>query len=112
MPKRPAELALPAPGDLEVFQFEVAGEEYTVLSFSVPQPQLPAGLSLAEQNVVRAVLDGDSNAEIAARRKTSKHTVANQLRSIYGKLGVSGRSELIRHCVDASQAQPKNLARR
>ena len=41
---------------------------------------------------------GASLKEIAVSRNTSPYTVANQLRSIYAKLGVSNRLELIARC--------------
>ena len=44
--------------------------------------------------MVRLLLDGKSNKAIAAARATSERTVANQLASIYRKLGVNSRSEL------------------
>ncbi len=45
--------------------------------------------------MVLAVLAGKSNADIARARDTSTRTVANQLASIYGKLGISSRHELV-----------------
>lgn len=41
------------------------------------------------------LLDGQSNAEIAARRGRSARTVANQVAAVLRKLGVSSRIELI-----------------
>jgi DNA-binding NarL/FixJ family response regulator len=51
-------------------------------------------LTVAEREVVAGVLNGRSNAAIAAARRTSTRTVANQLAAIYRKLGVSSRWEL------------------
>lgn len=55
---------------------------------------LPPSLSTAEREVVRAVLAGCSNLEIASTRGTSAKTVGNQLHAIYRKLGVGSRHEL------------------
>lgn len=52
-------------------------------------------LSSAERAVVQALLRGLSDREIAIERGTSERTVANQLRSIFKKLGVASRAELI-----------------
>ncbi len=52
-------------------------------------------LSSAERAVVQALLRGLSDREIAIERGTSERTVANQLRSIFRKLGVASRAELI-----------------
>lgn len=65
-----------------------------VWTIEVEAVALPKDLTEAEAEVVRLVLDGRSNKEIAAARATSERTVANQLASIYRKLGVNSRSEL------------------
>jgi DNA-binding CsgD family transcriptional regulator len=73
----------------------VGGTEYVVLVIPERAGQAPrADLTAAERAVAAMVVEGLSNAAIAARRKTSARTVANQLRSIYGKFGVSSRLEL------------------
>jgi DNA-binding CsgD family transcriptional regulator len=76
------------------FRFE--GDEFAVLS-------LPAGvrdatkvpLSEAERAVLSLVLAGLGNAEIAKRRGRSPRTIANQVASIFRKLSVSSRFELL-----------------
>jgi DNA-binding CsgD family transcriptional regulator len=86
------------PTGLETYEFEVAGDEFAVFTFPIPEVKPPSGLSVAESEVARAVVEGQSNKEIAVKRGTSPYTVANQLRSIYAKLGVSNRLELIARC--------------
>lgn len=61
---------------------------------SVAKTPLPAVLSESEQEIVHAMLAGSRNAEIAELRSTSPKTVANQLYTIYRKLGVGSRDEL------------------
>ena len=51
----------------------------------------------AELAVAGLVVDGLSQADIAGRRRTSKRTVANQVGSIFRRVGVSGRIELLCH---------------
>src|SRR5262249_35598301 len=53
------------------------------------------GLSDAEQAVVTGLLDGKRIAAIARERGTSPRTVSNQIASVYRKLGVSSRREVI-----------------
>jgi DNA-binding NarL/FixJ family response regulator len=89
---------LPAPADLEAYTFCVDDDQYVVFAFALPQLTPPQNLTAAEHDVALAVLAGASNREIALRRGTSERTVANQLRSIYSKLGISGRIDLIRCC--------------
>jgi len=52
------------------------------------------GLTRREFDIVRAVLDGDTNREIAARLKISENTVKRHLMHIFNKMGVSTRVEL------------------
>jgi DNA-binding CsgD family transcriptional regulator len=53
-----------------------------------------ARLSPAEREVVALLLQGRDNASIARLRGTSVRTIANQVASIFSKLGVHSRSEL------------------
>jgi DNA-binding NarL/FixJ family response regulator len=53
------------------------------------------GLTEAERDVVAAWVEGESAAEIANTRGTSVGTVRAQVRTIYRKLSVSSRSELL-----------------
>lgn len=52
------------------------------------------GLTRAEEEVLALVLDGYDNASIAATRRTSARTTANQVASIFRKLRVASRAEL------------------
>jgi DNA-binding NarL/FixJ family response regulator len=56
--------------------------------------QTVAGLTTAEEEVLKLLLLGQDNASIAEARKTSPRTTANQIASIFRKLGVSSRAEL------------------
>jgi DNA-binding CsgD family transcriptional regulator len=53
-----------------------------------------AELTASERAVVVLALSGCSNASIANQRGSTARTVANQLASVYRKLGISGRREL------------------
>jgi DNA-binding CsgD family transcriptional regulator len=98
-------LDVPAPRGLQASTFSLKDDEYAVLSFPLPELRIPRGLSRAEEDVVRAVLEGQSNAQIARARGTSSNTVANQLRSIYAKLGISGRVDLVGRCFSKRPAR-------
>jgi len=65
-----------------------------VVSFAVPRPKL-AELTRAERGVLGGLLRGLSLRRIAADRGTSPATVGHQAESIYRKLGVHSRSELV-----------------
>ena len=57
-------------------------------------PDAPASLTRSELAVLVLVRAGLSNGEVAARRGRSARTVANQVASIFAKLGVRSRLEL------------------
>lgn len=73
------------------------GREHAVVEL---EPRSDAGDLLAaltphERQVAALAREGLSNGEIARRRGTAERTVANQLASIYRKLGISSRAELL-----------------
>lgn len=77
-------------------QLEPAGEDSArvVVRLTDAYPA-PPPLSSVEQTLLRGLMCGLHNAEIAADRGTSRRTVANQLGSVFRKFGVSGRGELL-----------------
>jgi two-component system, NarL family, nitrate/nitrite response regulator NarL len=52
------------------------------------------GLTRRELDIIRAVLDGDTNRQIAVRLTISENTVKRHLMHTYNKMGVSSRVEL------------------
>jgi DNA-binding NarL/FixJ family response regulator len=54
-------------------------------------------LTPRERDVVRLVADGFANREVAQQLGLSTHTVKNYLFSIFDKIGVSSRAELVMH---------------
>jgi DNA-binding CsgD family transcriptional regulator len=81
-----------APRDLQALESEDG--EVIVLSFSLAASPA-ASLTPAESAVAAHLLEGRTNAEIARLRRTSARTVANQVGSVYRKLGVTSRLELV-----------------
>lgn len=71
-----------------------------ILALTDTPLRIPAELTEAEREVTRLVYEGHSNPEIAARRGTATRTVANQLQSIYRKLNIVSREELIARLTD------------
>lgn len=80
--------------DLELFEVNVGGESYVVMSLSTGTTGPMEELSAAEREVAGDAASGMSNAAIAKKRGRSPRTIANQLASIFRKLGVSSRAEL------------------
>jgi DNA-binding NarL/FixJ family response regulator len=70
------------------------GAQGYVVSVEIPGATFRERLSDSEWQVARLSIEGQSHAGVAEARGTSLRTVANQLASVFAKLGVSGRSEL------------------
>jgi DNA-binding CsgD family transcriptional regulator len=70
--------------------FQLGDDDYVV--FVMPSVE---ALTCAEEQVVRLIVEGRSNDEIARVRRTATRTVANQVAHIFRKLGVDRRAELV-----------------
>ena len=80
-------------------------------TFSFPETIAMSCLSKREQDVVRSVVEGLTNREIAHQLKLTEHTVKNYLFRIFDKLGVSSRVELVLHAFSvASSTKSAGLA--
>jgi DNA-binding NarL/FixJ family response regulator len=76
---------------------ETMGAVVDTLVASESQPQSPEkrfGLTPRERDVLRLVVEGDSNRSIATRLGVGEYTVKHHLTSIFDKTGVSNRLEL------------------
>jgi DNA-binding CsgD family transcriptional regulator len=91
---RRARAALEPPPGTQAHLVEVGGEELLVFRVPLRRVTLDESLSDAEREVAALALAGLSNSEIGRRRGTSERTVANQMATIFRKLGVRSRSEL------------------
>ena len=87
-----AQAQVPTPADLVVVKD--LGDT-VVLSFPEEIPRFPPGLTESQRDVARRVFEGQSAREIAQARGSSPRTIGNQLESIYRKLGVTSRVELV-----------------
>ena len=84
-----------ATAQLSASPLDAAGEGYVLVSWSMSPPANWDALTRAELAVATALIEGASNREIAAARGSSVRTVANQVASIFRKLGVRSRGELV-----------------
>jgi DNA-binding CsgD family transcriptional regulator len=82
-------------GPISVGHFKWNAGHYVLIELDNSASAIGIELTSIERELVGSVADGLSNKDIAAHRKTSPHTVANQLARLYRKLGVSGRAALI-----------------
>ena len=81
------------PSGLRSRHLRLDGDEVLIVSFPLASAPLPS-LTSAERDVALRALAGASNREIAVARGSSERTVANQLSSIFKKLGIGSRAEL------------------
>jgi DNA-binding CsgD family transcriptional regulator len=86
---------LDAPAGLVATRLDLGPDAFALLEWPIPRSAAPLSLSSAEREVLELVMEGLSNAEIASRRERSPRTVANQIASIFRRLGVHSRSELL-----------------
>ncbi len=85
-----------APAGLVAWLLDLGdGQELALLELAATDDCPRAlGVTAAERAVLGLAAAGLSNAEIAARRGVSPRTVANQLASVFRKLGVHSRLQL------------------
>ena len=57
-------------------------------------------LTTREIEILRRLAAGETSAEIASRHNRSEHTVKNQMRSVYQKLGVNNRAQAINAAIN------------
>jgi DNA-binding NarL/FixJ family response regulator len=96
--KRRVDLAVLAdPSRMERLDVTIADREVGVLAVNArPRGTAAEALSAVELEVASYVTRGWSNQRIAAERQVSPRTIANQLRAVYEKLGITSRSQLAR----------------
>lgn len=88
-----------------ISRFELGGVDGVVIDTGpASDAALWSRLSPAERHVAGLVLDGLSTSEIAELRRSAYRTVANQLASVYDKLGVNSRLELGRLAASAKRS--------
>ena len=76
-------------------EIEANGESLVSLRAPIPiRLDLESKMSAAETHVAWLTCDGLSNREIAEIRGSSERTVANQIGSLFQKLGIARRTEL------------------
>jgi DNA-binding NarL/FixJ family response regulator len=80
--------------ELRATQFELAGDDYVVLSYPRTEFVALAELTSSERAVFLSLLSGQSNKQIAVSRGRSPRTVANQVATIFQKLGIGSRAAL------------------
>lgn len=90
-------LDLVPPAGLRAHRFDIGSDAFGVIVVPLGNPSASAeavNLTRSEQSVMQLMLEGKSNQDIAKNRRTAVRTVANQVASIFRKLGVGSRSEL------------------
>lgn len=73
----------------------LAGERFLVGASPLISTKHLTNLSDTEYDILGLLIAGSTNADIAERRGTSENTVANQVQSIFRKLSVRSRGEMV-----------------
>jgi len=81
------------PAGLRASEVTVNGTKLVLLSFPRGSDAM-SKLTAAERQVALAILAGYSNVEIARMRGSAPRTIANQVATMFRKLGVRSRAEL------------------
>jgi DNA-binding CsgD family transcriptional regulator len=82
------------PSQLQQALVTVDGVQYAVVQVSNADFR-PSVLTPAERAILPAILQGKSSREIAMDRGVAERTIVNQLASIYRKLEINSRGELV-----------------
>lgn len=77
-----------------------------------PHHQLLDGLSPREFEVLRDLADGMTTKMLANQLGISEKTVRNHIASMYSKLGLHDRSQLVRYAIQKGLSRPLELAAR
>jgi DNA-binding CsgD family transcriptional regulator len=80
--------------------FECQGGGCMVISVPRPVTSRMHGLTSAQQEVAKWIIEGCSRFEIARRRQTSVHTVARQFHAVFDSQRVTGRYALVRSALE------------
>jgi DNA-binding CsgD family transcriptional regulator len=102
MAKGTRRLALSPPAGARLSVGLVDGIPHLVVSVAAPATRLPHGLTEAETSIAHLLLAGATNAEIAHARGSSIATVSKQVSSLFRKVGVQSRSELVASLVSTA----------
>lgn len=76
-------------------QVSIAGEELLIGFFPLIHINHTKRLTQSELIVLEFLLSGLANGDIARHRNVTEHTIANQVQSIYRKLEVTSRKQLV-----------------
>ncbi|MBX7190745.1 MAG: helix-turn-helix transcriptional regulator [Sandaracinaceae bacterium] len=83
------------PRGLRAYEVELDGVRHLVFEHVLDATEGRRGLSQAEREIVALLEEGLSDREIGLRRGVTRSTLTKQIQSIFRKLGVSSRRELL-----------------
>jgi len=93
-------------------QIEQAGVQYWIVSVPRLEDALIHSVTRTELKIVKLVVEGMTHQQMAQEHGSSPRTVANHISSVFHRIGVSGRSELLVYLVQNIQPRPLRPATR
>ena len=90
-------------------QIEQGGTHYWIASVPRLEDAVAHLVTRTELKIVKLVVEGMTHQQMAQEHGSSPRTVANHISSVFHRIGVSGRSELLVYLVQNFRAAPRPL---
>jgi DNA-binding NarL/FixJ family response regulator len=88
-------------------QIEQGGTHYWIVSVPRLEDAVAHSVTPTELKIVKLVVEGMTHQRMAQEHGSSPRTVANHISSVFHRIGVSGRSELLVYLVQNFQPVPR-----
>ncbi len=86
-------------GNARTTQIEQGGTHYWIVSVPRLEDAVADSVTRTELKIVKLVVEGMTHQQMALEHGSSPRTVANHISSVFHRIGVSGRSELLVYLV-------------
>lgn len=94
-------------GNARTTQIEQGGAHYWIVSVPRLEGAVEHSVTRTELKIVKLVVEGMTHQQMAQEHGSSPRTVANHISSVFHRIGVSGRSELLVYLIQNFQPAPR-----
>jgi len=94
-------------GNARTTEIEQGGSHYWIVSVPRLEHAIAHAVTPTELKIVKLVVEGLTHQQMAREHGSSPRTVANHISSVFHRVGVSGRSELLFYLVRNFQLGPR-----